>query len=315
MLVPENPPIVFIAGPARSGTTMLTLILSAHSKVCLAPENRFIPSMLRRFSEDQALRGRSLEVFKQAVKNDQKLHALKIDIEPYLERVKAYHAISLREALLSYFSFYRDATHPAATVVGQKKNYLDIWPQMKRVFPEAKLITIFRDCRASALSAQRNLPNQNIVHAAKVWKRRAEQSKSYASAFPADYLELKYEEFVQTPEKYCHAICELLKLPYESSMLDYYQQNQAHQRILAGHEGKHVNTSGPINASRIKAWGSELRKSELAAIERIAGGQMKAKGYEMISGVDQSVWLRLWAAGWIWKYEISHFIHKNKGVV
>ena len=45
--MPSNRPI-FVIGCPRSGTTLLTLMLSAHSRIAIPPETRFLLSVFRR---------------------------------------------------------------------------------------------------------------------------------------------------------------------------------------------------------------------------------------------------------------------------
>ena len=271
---------VFVAGPARSGTTMLTLALSAHPEVCLAPENRFVPALLRRTSGRGILRGESLESFRRKVFGDRKLNALKVDMSRYRERVASYEEVAVRDAILDFLACYRDQVCPGAHCVGQKKNFLEIWRPLKRALPEARLVTIFRDPRSAAASAAKNLAGRNVVSAAQRWAARAREADAFREAFPGDYMELRYESFVADPEQGCRDLCTFLGIPFDARMLAHYEDNADHARVLAGHEDKHARTAQPINPDRIDSWRKELSGGQVHLVEAAAREEMHARGYE-----------------------------------
>ena len=43
---PERPPVPFIVGVGRSGTTMLRLMLDAHPDLAIPPETHFVPTLI-----------------------------------------------------------------------------------------------------------------------------------------------------------------------------------------------------------------------------------------------------------------------------
>lgn len=282
----ETERCLFVAGPGRSGTTLLTLVLSAHPAVCLSPETAHLVWAMRQGGEC-LLEGGLLREFRQVVENDAKLHGLKADLSDYHQRVAAYERISVREAVLDFLRSWRDAVKPEASVIGQKKNYLDFWRDLKGTLPEAAIVAIFRDPRSTAVSAARNLPGQSVISASRSWAARAAHAQALAHAHPADYLEIRYEDFVAETEAACRDMCGFLGLDFDPAMLSHHEANRTLQMVTRGQESKHVRTAAPVNAARVGSWREGADPADAALVEMICGPVMESRGYsvELLPGL------------------------------
>ena len=76
----KTPTLLFVSGTARSGTTLLSLVLSAHPDICICPETNHIILALQSMDENGKIKGNKLHNLKKATQNDSKLLNLKIDI-------------------------------------------------------------------------------------------------------------------------------------------------------------------------------------------------------------------------------------------
>lgn len=285
---------LFVAGPGRSGTTLLTLMLSRHPDISLAPENHFFPGLIKSYGNAAALGKGGLAWLRRAVAEDDKLHALKCDISPFLARVAEYgEDVPARQVAQDFLADHAAASGHASLWLGQKKNYLDIWPELKAVFPQARMIAIFRDCRDTAFSAAQNLPGQTLASAARSWAVRAQKADAFRKAFPGDYFELQYEKFVAEPEGYCREVCKFLGLPFSPAMLSHHEENPQYDRVLSGHESKHARTAEPVNAQRVARWRRDLSAWDVALIEHIAGPWMIKRGYKLVAQPHESRFVAL----------------------
>lgn len=295
MTVMDSPSCLFVAGPPRCGTTLCTMVLSAHSDICLSPETSHISWLLKQTGDpvDNA----KFASFCQHIRSDVKLQGLGIPWQVYASEVEASTCRNRRQLVGQYLCFYRDHQGQGARVVGQKKDYLDCWKTLKTVLPHAKLLVIFRDPRAACLSAARKLPGQSLLSAARLWSRRRKAADQFGRAFPDDLYELNYEQFVQNPEVYCREICSFVGLSFEDAMLHPAQYNRHACRISRGERKKHARTATPISAAQIHAWRQQISPLQLEVVELVSAVDMRNCGYELESGIHckplRRAWLRI----------------------
>lgn len=272
-------PVIFVAGPDRSGTTMLTLMLSAHSRLYLPPEMRCIYNILRRFAPGQRLEGELLDEAKREILEDQKLRRIKLGLDPLLDAVAEVQPCTPRELCLWLLCSLRDLAKPEADIVGHKKNYLELGLRLKAHFPEAKLVTIFRDPRDAVPSAAAKLPGQNVPYTSRIWRRRSCCLHEIENVLPGFATAHYYEHFVMNPEEDMRNCSEFLGLPFEREMLEYWQANRGYSNLLQGDETKHARTSQPLDTSGVERWRRDGAPASIRLIESICGGEMSQHGY------------------------------------
>lgn len=278
----DYPGLVFVAGPARSGTTLISLVLSAHPDVCIAPENRFLPWYIWRYHKCPNLEARDLENVKEAIFADEKLARLKVDLTGFYRRVHSYEAgVPVSRIPQDFLRYYCEATGKSAIWLGQKKNFLEQWPAVRKMYPDAKLISIIRDCRESAWSASKNLPNQSVFSATLTWGYREYNTRRATRDCPESHLDLSYERFVADPRAVCVSICEFLNIDFSASMLKHYQLNSKGEQLISGYETKHKYTMKNISTSHINKYESIRPRFVTLFIEFLVGRQLRKRGYRM----------------------------------
>lgn len=265
---------IFVAGPGRSGTTLLSLVLNSHSQIAVCPETNHLPWLF--------LHGKAPgfeEQFRDVIRGDEKLAGLKVGTAGYIDEALRAHYSDYTQAIDAFLSWYRLASKPSACIVGQKKNYLDIWPSVLEVYPQAKFVAIFRDCRSTAPSAERNLPGQTLYTAAKSWQHRAAMADLLKAKHPRQYFEIRFEDFVAQPQKVCESLCEFLEVPFEQSMLAHHKTNAQLDGVTKGQEAKHVKTARSIDAKEADAWRERVSSWQIRCVESIARTELKNRGY------------------------------------
>src|SRR5688572_13005619 len=84
---------VFIVGAQRSGTTLLRLLLNAHSALAIPEEGTFWMPLLRRFGRERELRGRTLENALAYVERNHQFKLWNTDPAPHFDALRrAGHA-------------------------------------------------------------------------------------------------------------------------------------------------------------------------------------------------------------------------------
>jgi len=143
---------------------------------------------------------------------------------------------------------------------------------LKKLFPKAKFINIIRDVRDVCLSANKAW-GRNIYLTAQRWfnhiTKFREDVKKYS---PHDYLEVKYEELLDYPEKNLRKICEFLNIDFEKNMLILKKPSEE-----VGDAKNHIG----IFTSNKGKWKENLKIKQIKKIERICCSLLKDLEYEI----------------------------------
>jgi hypothetical protein len=281
-------PAPFIVGVPRSGTTLLRFMLDAHSQLAIPPETGFLPGLIE-------ARPSSAEAIVKFVSCYPTWPDFGMSTQQLREAISisAHEQVNLAQAVRAFYGLY--ATRHGKQHWGDKTpNYLTRMTHISQLLPEARFVHIIRDGRDVAVSVRPLFfsPSSDIAGIAQDWVTRIRVARQAARKLP-HYLEVMYEELVREPETVLGRICAFLELPYESSMLRYYQHvperlTEHKSRInpdgsvLISHEQRVQNqrlTMQSPQESRIGRWRKVLTQSEIAVYQRVAGDLLEELGY------------------------------------
>jgi hypothetical protein len=158
--------------------------------------------------------------------------------------------------------------------------------QVKRDIPNAIFLHIIRDGRDIALSLKkmegfRPLPwdrsqTESLVATALYWKWMVEQGRARGSKFPADYIEIRYEDLLANPRA---------ALGRLGSFID---QDLDYDRIERVGLGRLSETNSSFREEGTKdeikplgRWKERLAQGQIAAIEATVGDCLEGSGYEL----------------------------------
>ena len=155
---------------------------------------------------------------------------------------------------------------------------------LERLFPEAKYVHLIRDGRDAAVSFLQ-MPDGVVTKTwahpttaadfACQWRTEVEAAQALGSRVGAGrYLEMRYEDLVESPDRHLKEITEFASLSYDPGMLGY-----------AGH----VDLTGkPHQQSLVKPptpglrnWRRDLVGKDLQGFEAVAGELLHSLGYEL----------------------------------
>lgn len=302
-----NNPMPIIVGVARSGTTLLRLMLDAHSELAITHEAGFIPMasnlsnplsrMFYRRLKNTAKHGSWLnslrEEFFRTLSESSTWNDFHLGKEAFAEALLQLQPFSVAEGFRTFFRMY--AMRFDKPRWGDKTPfYCQYLPVVQSVLPEAHFIHIIRDGRDVALSG-RGLPftgggidviGGNWVKQIRIARRDAANCQRY--------LEIRYEDLVCKSADVLREICEFINLPYEPGMEHYYlranerldELGTAYQpdgAVFATKDSRlhlHRLTSRPPEATRIGRWKTEMTREELATFNKTAGELLEELGYE-----------------------------------
>lgn len=268
--VTSYPPF-FVVGSARSGTTMLRLILNSHPEVAVPPESRLVielwpPSGEVRVEDYLAQLG--------AHRQFQAWHLDVADIRPLFEGAER---VSYRRAIeATYVAFTR--AHGKSRWGDKTPRYVENITRLNELFPEALFVHLVRDGRNVALSyAHTDFGPKTVSKAAAIWKRRVSAGLQDGRALGGDrYLEIKYEELAETTEAVVKNICVFLGIEFDPQMFDESERAKG-ATDRAQRFNPHV-TGEAIAETR--AWQDDMPADQVEVFEAVAGNVLSQLGYE-----------------------------------
>jgi len=273
-----SPAPVFITGSQRSGTTLLRLIINAHSQVAIPEEGTFWMPLLRAHRHDydrplkQTVLGKYLEYI---AKNDQ-FRTWCLPIDRVLEDLAGRERVKLADLMEAFYATYARLQQKAYW--GDKTpSFFRKIDHLARIFPNARFIHVVRDGRDVFLSMRRLEPSRkNVAVAALEWQYKLEKArKSLLSLRAGRTLEIRFEDVLRHPETTLTEICRFIGIHYEHSMLDFYQTSR---RYIGEHHSTLIFK--PLSTQAAERWKSKMTPRENKIFEALTGGNLKQLGYQ-----------------------------------
>ncbi len=254
---------VIVGGCQRSGTTLLRVMLDSHPHIACGPEcslltGGFLPEKLaRRF---EATLDHVWELLKTA--ND---HAHFVEL--FLSDYAARHG---------------------------KKRWAEKTPQNVRhvgwIFahwPKAKFIHVIRDGR-DTICSMRTHPRFRMIEGQKAptnirrplqpciesWLRDTGAGLKWRGN--ANYLEVRYEDLVNSPEAALRQLCAFIGEEFKPTMLRYHEEQRDATNFITN-----VAATKPLKATAVGRWKKDLNPEELQMFNQLAASRMADLGYSL----------------------------------
>lgn len=270
---------IFIVGPHRSGTTLLSYLLSAHPAIAITAETHFLSTWTRLYRHLNLDQHHDAQLFWEAYKQGRQLRRLELDpstVEQFFPET-----LDDRRLFLSIMRAYADKKGKRR--IGEKTPYhiLHI-ATLLSWFPEARIICLQRDPRAvvqSAITAP--WANHSIYAQCQHWNKCVQASQSFASDERVHVV--SYEELVTDPEAELRLICHHIHEEFDPAMLNHAavtsMSDYIHVQNSWGSANKHMLMS-PVTASGVDKWRTRLTPNQIALVDHCCGDQMEQLGYQ-----------------------------------
>jgi hypothetical protein len=285
----------FIAGAAKSGTTLLVSLLDSHPELLVMPQDTaYFPTVLtkyggrgRRAQFDyltkeswtnvlfgfQAMRGRQ----------DYAEFPKKKFFETF-ERIAFDSANEKRDLLVLMMQAY-------AEVVGVQLDQVKRWvektpanrnyvPEIFHRFPKAKLLLTMRDPRALlaaqiALERTRKTKRFSVYYVIAHWRTAAKLAKKIRNK-QVPGLVVIYEDLALDPKMSMEKVCEYLEIDFDPEIV---LNPTKVGRSWAGNSAAGVRFS-EISTEPVTRWHGELNEDEIGWVERHCSDLMREFGCE-----------------------------------
>ena len=308
---------IFIVGANRSGTTLLRLMLNAHSRIAVPDEMRFF-----RFTPAAGI---SIFDWAQPDVSDAKWdefvngfldvnagHLAELDGDAIREELMALDPRELRTPFTLVMETW--AKHFGKMRWGEKTPgtlyYCDVAIEM---FPSAKFIYIARDPRGGVTSMQKtSFYTDNVILNSFIRnKSHSIGRKVLLEHVPVDQrIDVRYEDLVTQSESQLKSICEFLGEEYESEMLAFFENSK---RFMIDKASDDFNRAAkmPVDRTKAESWKNELSPYDAAIVEKICSAEMEEFGYVKLGkrlSLSQTIRIKLHRAYW------DYYVRRNDTV-
>ena len=264
----HNP--IIIGGSARSGTTLLRVILDSHQNLYCGPESNLFNAEdnrnSRRITNLSVKFGISKKTIKKMINQSQCETEF---IELFFSHLLSFH---------------------------KKERWVEKTPKnVRRIgdifnkFPQAKFIHMIRDGRDVSCSLMHH-PKNKLVNGKIVplntnkpldqcieqWANDVKLGLNWRT--DPRYCEIKYEDLIITSEKALRKLFVFLDEPYAKSLLRYYERDLDRMSFVTSPEA-----TKPMSTSSFERWKNEFSENDKILFKQLAGELLIDLGYEVNS--------------------------------
>lgn len=279
-------PAPFVVGMARSGTTLLRMMLNSHSELAVTPEtNWYLPW--------QAFDRGGAESAVDTMVRDREWGSFNLSADEFSRRVMDSDPHSFGDVLRAFYQAF--AERNGKNRWGDKTPfYSSSMTEIQKHLPEAHFVHIVRDGRDVALSlVPLGFGPNSVAEVAEAWSRTLRSARLQVPDLRS-YVEVRYERLVRDTPTVLKGLCGFLELEWEESMLDYHRdavQKLSDETVELHLPNQVVSKSErlsihrlldcPPQGDRVERWRREMSAGDLQTFERIAGETLEDFGYEL----------------------------------
>jgi Sulfotransferase family len=269
----------FIVGSGRSGSTMLRMMLAAHSRLTIPPETWYLLALVRRFSIDRPLSAEEVESAIAVITGHYRWPDMQLSAQEFRHAVSRLAQPYLRD--LAEVVYRRHLEAEGKLRWGDKTpTYIQIVPELARLFPSARFIHLVRDGRDVAKSFQATGWSGRWLHAGtREWTAALECHWRWMRSDLRDRILLvRYESLVLEPQATLQEICRFVGEELEPQMLswDWKVDELVPERELSIHRKLKLR----IGAEAVERWKREMSAREIFVAEAFMGSHLMRLGYE-----------------------------------
>lgn len=276
----------FIVGASRSGTTMLRLLLNAHSRLFVPRELKYFPRVglapgdadWRRPAADRA----EMERFVARYFEVRKTLFEDVDPQSLVDSILSSTTLDYR---VPYVAAMNALTrHHDKVRWGEKTPanlfYCDILADM---FPDARFVYIVRDPRAvvNSMNGIRYYSDDTALNARNWFQSATDGYELLVSSVPdSQRTVVRYQDLVSDPANTLRGLMAFLGEAYEPSMLSFYEDSKKHMPDQI----RSPLVTAPVSKENAEKWRDQLDATQVAIIEDICGNAMDRFGFARESG-------------------------------
>ena len=272
---------VFVLGSARSGTTLMYhLLLSSGGFAVYRTESHVFNLIVPRFGD--------------LSESENRRRLMKIWLRSHQFRVSGLDAQQIEARIMAECRSGGDFLRIVMEEIARKQG-VDRWAestpehllyldQIKREFPNAKVIHIIRDGRDVALSYVKQgwthpLPwdkRDELLVAGMYWKWIVRKGRENGRQIAPDYMEIHFEDLLGHPQEVLAKVSRFIDHP-----LDYAKIQQSAIGSVSKPNTSFEPSSGANGFNPVGRWKDNFTPEELARFEMLVGDLLEELGYPL----------------------------------
>jgi hypothetical protein len=266
-----RPAPFFIVGCPRSGTTLLSVLLDRHSRLCVPPETAFYDEIVPLLDSPDDQR------FLEVLRRWSRLSELDLTPEAVLRRLRGQQRTPA-QVLSAILSLYADQRHKHRC--GEKTpQHLPHVPVILRDFPESKIFCLLRDgCETvGSLMAMPWWKPRTLAAAADLWSSSVRLAETFSLQHPDRFFIVRYEDLVTRPSDTLTFVLSCLAETFEpGQLLPVMPSNVVLPRSMEW-KGQAL---GPVTADHIGLRSGGLPPAELDFLRAKMTPELRRHGYK-----------------------------------
>lgn len=278
---------LYIIGSPRSGTTMLQILLSNHPQVASTVEQTLFQHYVVPW----------LETWKTEVYNlEEKGWKLGLPILWKESELVEFLTEFLERAYAKILATKPNASH----ILDKHPGYSLHVETIRRFLPKARFIHIIRDGRDVAASmkavhAKMGFAPNSAPIAAQKWKSFVTAARE-ASKFGEDYLEIRYEEFLEGKADVYAKVLDFCQLPYTREWIEKTLEANTFEKMKetgTSPDGRTKLSANRYYRGKAGGWQADFSAKDRFDFDRIAGDLLCELEYAKPGWWANSSWQKL----------------------
>jgi len=271
----------FIVGSGRSGTTLLRVMLACHSRLTIPPETWFLIPLVKQFSIDRPLNADETELAVSIITAHDRWPDMKLDAQEFRRQVSQLREPYVRDLAEVVYRWHMRAEGKARW--GDKTPvYIEILPELARMFPGSRFIHLVRDGRDVAKSFQAtgwDSGGRWLHDNTREWTKALQCHWRWTRSELRDRILLVYyEDLVLEMEATLRRICLFIGEEFQSQMLAW--EERVDEQVPARRQASHTKLKLRIGSEGVARWKREMRARETFVAEAFMGSHLRRAGYE-----------------------------------
>ena len=238
----------FLVGSIRSGTSLLRLMLDGHPDIAFNLESEYLVSQLPKGNGFP-----DVVEYVSWLEHDRVFQHSRFSINKELDYV----------SLMNDF-LWQKKEREGKSIIGATVH--DDFGELKRIWPNAKYIHIYRDGRDVSNSVMQMGLTGNAYMAADYWLKAEHEWNELANTLsPSDYINISYEDLICDAKNSLEGICNFIRVSYSEHMFDYANDS----------------TYGLPDPKFTYQWKIKSKANDVQRIESKINGMLLQRGYDL----------------------------------
>jgi hypothetical protein len=271
----------FLTGAPKSGTTWLGKLLDAHPQISCRGE-----ACVHHFG---------VELIKACKSYSELLAARKkvvTDSNDFPDLTWPDIMTMMRTFIELRFQAIADPAKADLRFLGEKdpEHALHL-PNLRKLFPEARVIHIVRDGRGVLLSAwhhnQRSKDSEKLrldldsllELTAKEWAERVTHARKTGNEWGDRYLEVRYEDLVADPQRWFGRTLEFLGADATPAVVSACVEAASFEKLSSGRKAGQEDASSFFRKGLPDEWRTQLTPAQIARFKQLSGTALPSFGY------------------------------------